>query len=167
VLELLLLRHAKTERVADVGGDRERALTKRGRRDAALLGRFLAAADLAPDAVLTSPATRARETAELVIEAGGWRCPLREVASLYESSTANALAMVRAHGGDATTLLVVGHEPTWSELASALAGGGNLRLPTAGLAQIAFALDDWRAIEPGAGVLRLLVSPGALGGGAD
>lgn len=158
-LHLLLLRHADAESAAAPGRDRDRRLTGRGRRDAELMGSFLTAADRVPDAVLTSPAARARATAELAIEAGGWRCRLREIPALYESSVERALDVLRANGSDHPTLLVVGHEPTFSDLAATLCGGGSLRLPKAAVAHLVFDLEDWSRLEPGAGVLRALVTP--------
>ena len=61
---LILLRHGKAEADAPTGQDFDRALTGRGRRDAALVARELAEAGSAPDLVLVSPAVRAKETWE-------------------------------------------------------------------------------------------------------
>jgi phosphohistidine phosphatase len=160
--QLLLLRHAKAERDG-WERDHDRTLTDRGRRDAVRVGRFLAAAAIVPSLAITSSAVRARVTAELVIEAGGWECPLRRVAALYESTIEEVLAVVRK-GGGAANLLLVGHEPTWSVLASALIGGGSVRLPTAGLAIVGFDLDDWAEAAPGSGTLRGLITPAMLPG---
>jgi phosphohistidine phosphatase len=156
---LLLLRHAKAAPGAGGGSDRDRPLTERGRRDAALMGRFLTGAGWTPDLVVTSPAVRARVTAELSLQAGGWRVPLRESPALYESSVERALEVLLSIGSGGATLLLVGHEPTWSMLAETLIGGGRLRLPTAGLACLELDLDDWAAVEPGSAMLRGLVAP--------
>ena len=61
---LILLRHGKAESVSASGGDIERGLTDRGRRDTALMGRVLADAGAAPDLVMVSEAKRTRETWE-------------------------------------------------------------------------------------------------------
>lgn len=162
---LLLLRHAKAARPERVR-DFDRPLTGRGRRDAALLGRFLTTADRVPDLVVTSTAERARATAELAKEAGGWRAAVRQTPALYESTLERALDVVRSLERSRETAILVGHEPTWSELATLLIGGGQLRLPTAGLAHVAFDCDDWAEVEPGAGVLYALVTPALLRGSA-
>jgi phosphohistidine phosphatase len=159
---LLLLRHAKAERDGPQR-DRDRQLTDRGRRDAARMGRFLTAAEMVPDLVLTSSAARAEATAEIALEAGGWSCALRRIPAFYDASPGEVLEAVRASGGG-PTLLVVGHEPTWSATAVILIGGGSLRLPTAGLAHVHFELEDWSEVAPGRGVLRGLVTPGMLRG---
>ncbi len=59
---LILLRHGKTESVSVTGGDFDRALTERGRRDSALMGQVLAETGAVPDLALVSPARRAEET---------------------------------------------------------------------------------------------------------
>ena len=161
MIHLFLLRHAKAEPGADAERDSERNLAERGERDATLMGRFLNEAEWIPSLVVTSPAVRARATAELAIEAAGWSCPLRETPRFYESSVESVLAVVRSVDGDGA-LLLVGHEPTWSMLASSLMGGGELRLPTAGVAYLAFDLDEWAEAAPGSGVLRGLVTPAML-----
>ena len=68
---LILMRHAKTERAAASGLDRDRALTARGLSDAALMGRVLAEKKLRPDLALVSPSTRTRQTWDAVQEAFG------------------------------------------------------------------------------------------------
>ena len=64
---MLLLRHGKSKRGPEYETDFERPLAKRGKRDAASMGEFLAAHDLLPDIILSSPAERAMD--ELV---RGW-----------------------------------------------------------------------------------------------
>ena len=69
---LLVLRHAKSSWKEDSLPDRERPLNKRGQEDAPKMGALLRKQDLLPDLVLSSPALRARSTAELVIEESGY-----------------------------------------------------------------------------------------------
>jgi phosphohistidine phosphatase len=69
---LLALRHAKSDWSAGYGPDRDRPLAPRGVTAARLIGRFVTAAGLEPDLVLSSPAERARATAGLAVAAGGW-----------------------------------------------------------------------------------------------
>ena len=66
MLNLMLLRHAKSS-LADSGQeDSDRSLNERGRRAAMAVGRYMASNDLVPQRVLCSPARRARETWSLV-----------------------------------------------------------------------------------------------------
>lgn len=155
---LLLLRHAKAERDG-AAGDHARTLTKRGRRDAERMGRALALTGPAPDLIVTSTAERAHATATLARTAAGWRCKLETSTALYESSVERTLDVIRSLPAGAETVMLVGHEPTWSALGAALIGGGRLRLPTAGLVHVELDLAAWSRVRPGAGLLRALVFP--------
>ena len=159
MFQLLLLRHAKAEPDAGADGDHGRRLTDRGRRNAGAIGRLLERADLAPDLVVSSTAARALETAELAIESGGFEVSVRETRALYNSSVERTLEVVRGIKGKVETVLLVGHEPTWSDLASALAGGGRLRLPTAGVVVLELEIDAWAEIGPKSAVLAGLITP--------
>jgi phosphohistidine phosphatase len=158
---LYLMRHAKSDWDAPASDDHERPLTPRGVRAAKLMGRLLAAAGQAPDAVVASSAVRARTTVELMAAAGGWTCPVRVTRSLYESGPESALAEIRKQPDDAVSLLVAGHEPTWSALVEALCGG-RVRMVTGALARIDFAVDRWADVEPGGGWLVWLAPPKLL-----
>jgi phosphohistidine phosphatase len=159
MFQLILLRHAKAEPDGGDEGDHGRRLTDRGRRNAGLMGRFLERAELVPDLALSSTAARARETAHLAIEAGRFEVSLRETRALYNSTVERTLGVLRAIEDDYATVLLVGHEPTWSELASALIGGARMRLPTAGVVVLELDIDSWSEIAPGSATLQGLVTP--------
>lgn len=63
--EIWLLRHAKAEPGYTVA-DFERTLEESGKDDAFTIATYLKNADLHPDVILSSPATRAIETAKIV-----------------------------------------------------------------------------------------------------
>ena len=162
MFQLILLRHAKAEPHGAVEGDHGRRLTDRGRRNAGLMGRFLERAELLPDLVVSSTAARAQETAELAIEGGDFEVELRESRVLYDSSIERTLGVLREIEDDFETVMLVGHEPTWSELASALVGGARLRLPTAGVVVLDLEIDSWSEIAPGQATLQGLVPPATV-----
>ena len=60
------LRHADAEQRAD--RDSERKLTPKGLEQAEKAGKFLVRCGLLPDAVLTSPIVRARQTAKIAAD---------------------------------------------------------------------------------------------------
>lgn len=167
--ELLILRHAKSDWKAEYGGvDHERPLNDRGEEDARRMGRFLAG--LAPDAVVSSTALRARTTVELAAAEGGWEAPTYQDRGFYEATPASVLDLIRssaggwkdASGEEAAVLLVAGHEPTSSGLVTLLTGGGAVRFPTAAVARISFPAERWSTVRPGTGELRWLVTPKLL-----
>ena len=64
---LLILRHATSSWKDPNSPDHDRPLNKRGRHDAPLIGKLLKDEDLKPDVIVSSPAIRAKKTAELFI----------------------------------------------------------------------------------------------------
>lgn len=156
---LILFRHGKSDWNTDYGEDHDRPLAKRGRNAAARMGAMLSRIEQVPDRVLTSSAVRARETIDLAAEAGGWKCPVAVVPEFYGSSPAAVVARVREEDDALSSLLLVGHEPTWSTLATELTGGGLLRFPTAAMARIDLDLDGWSRLEPAKGTLVWFLVP--------
>jgi phosphohistidine phosphatase len=114
--ELWFLRHGEAE---DDGEDPP--LTARGRRQAEAAGAALARLGLRFDAVFTSPRTRARETGELVCAALGCDPVVHEPLS-GGFDRDDALGLLSGQR-DAARVLVVGHEPDFSQTIEALAGG--------------------------------------------
>ena len=161
---LLLLRHAKAVRDAP-GGDVERPLSPEGEQAADCMGHFLGAAGIVPAVRVTSPAVRARQTLERVAAAAGWP-PAFEVRPLYEVTPAAVLNELRQLPANADSALLVGHQPTWSEVAVRLVGGGALRMATGSVAAIALDVNGWGDVAPGRGELRWLVPPKLLPGPA-
>lgn len=107
---LILMRHAKTERMAESGLDRDRALTPRGHDDAVLMGRILADKGLRPDLALVSSATRTRQTWETMHDAFG-DVEVRIEPRLYDASTETIRRLVEDLEDSAGCLLVVAHNP--------------------------------------------------------
>jgi phosphohistidine phosphatase len=113
---LVLLRHAKSAYPGGVA-DHERPLAPRGEREAALAGDWLRAHLPAIDAVLCSTATRTRET----LARTGIDAPVRYVEQLYDATAGTVIDEINGVGDDVSVLLVIGHEPTMTEVALGLA----------------------------------------------
>ena len=94
-----------------------------------MLGELLA--DRQPDAVVSSPLVRARETAEAIAAAAGLEADVDE--RLAPGATAEGLREVVAGRGD--TVVTVGHQPDCSEIVLELTGR-EVQFPTAGFAEI-------------------------------
>jgi phosphohistidine phosphatase len=138
ILTLLVLRHAKAE--TEGPSDKERALSKRGRRAAARVGELLS--DRLPDLVLSSTSLRTRETVELLTKAAGYFGPIELSDALYLAEPAACIRVLRERGGKAERIMLVGHNPGLEELVGQLTGE-RVTLPTAGLAECALELDTW------------------------
>jgi len=161
---LLVMRHAKSDWGAPSGDDHDRELAARGLKAARRMGCFLADAGSAPQLVISSTAVRARMTAELAAEAGGWKCPIVTRADFYASDPDRVLDVVRETDDDIERLLIAGHEPTWSTLVTWLIGGGRVRMPTAAVACLDLRHEHWIDLAPATCELRWLLTPKALKG---
>ncbi len=124
---LILARHAKAERPEHGLEDHARELLPEGVQAATRLGERLAELGIVPDLVLTSSAKRAHATAENLALAFP-DVELRVEEDLYEAARERYLNVV-ATAGDASVVVVVGHEPTTSHVAAFLAGPGSLKQP--------------------------------------
>jgi phosphohistidine phosphatase len=120
-MKLVLVRHAEA---APGDPDELRALTPEGHEQARRLGARLRGDGVEPDAVLTSPLLRARETAA---ELGfGEAEPLEGLGpGATEDDVRAAIA------GRGATVVVVGHQPDCSRITAALRGGPEPPFPTA------------------------------------
>lgn len=112
---LLLLRHAKSAYPPGVV-DHERPLAARGIREAALAGDWIRANAPSVDAVLCSTATRTRQT----LARTGIEAPAVFDDRLYDATAGTVIDVING-AADVDTLLVIGHEPTMSQLAVGLA----------------------------------------------
>lgn len=160
---LLLLRHAKSDWDSGPGDDHDRPLSGRGRKAAARMGLFIAEAGLVPDLCLTSTAVRAADTLTRAARHGGWdHVPRQDLRSLYGAGPADVAGVLAALPDDIDRILLVGHEPGWSEAVRVLTGGSSVRMATGTLARIDFEVDRWVDCRVGGGRLSALVTPKLL-----
>ena len=152
---LSLYRHAKTEHDSPTGRDFDRRLTQRGERDAARMGEEIRGLRMEFDVILSSPAVRAAQTAEL---AGLDR---RFDERIYNASASQLLAIVHEIEGGAARLLLVGHNPGFEQLGTMLLGKP-LDMPTGTIAGIELLVDDWREAVARCGRLALYLTPAEL-----
>ena len=131
---LILLRHAKSDWSGDEP-DHDRPLAKRGRRQAPEAGRWLAEHVEHIDLAVVSTAVRARQTWELVSAALATPPSVRLEDRVYAASASALLEIVRTLPDDATTVVLVGHNPGIEDLASTLTGHW-VSMPTSALAVI-------------------------------
>ena len=152
---LTLFRHAKTERDSDSGRDFDRRLMERGREDARRIGEELRGLGLTFDLVLSSPAARAAETAEL---AG---LSSRFDQRIYDASTGDLLAIVHEPDGTVERLGLIGHNPGFERLASRLIGQ-SIAMPTGSLVEIDLPINEWSEAGGSSGRLVRFLKPKEL-----
>ncbi|HID81923.1 MAG TPA: histidine phosphatase family protein [Chromatiales bacterium] len=160
--KLILFRHAKSDWDSGAENDHGRPLAERGIHAAEKMGLFLAAAGQLPDHIISSSANLAVETIEQASTAGGWNIPVDVSDDLYTSSASSLIRFLHQLSNELDSVMLVGHEPVWSELTSLLVGGGNIRMPTAAVVKINLFVDEWAGLKPGCGELSWLVKPKIL-----
>jgi phosphohistidine phosphatase len=169
-MRLMLLRHAKSEKAEPGMHDHERVLNPRGRNDTPRIGAYMARHALVPDRVIVSTARRTRETWERLAAVFPTPPPVSFDKRLYDCRAETLIAIVRETGRAVRSLLVIGHNPGLHDAARLLIASGDVEarerlnegLPTAGLAVIDFAAEDWRKLHPHGGRLERFVSPRSL-----
>lgn len=148
---IYFLRHAEAE--ADADTDFDRKLTEKGQEQAEKAGAFLLKNELKPDVILTSPVVRARQTAKAVAKKLGMEFEEAQWLSCGMAAQ-TCLKELRACDKKAAVLLV-GHEPDFSEVIAALIGAGEadaLKIRKTSLTAI-----ELRTYKCGAGQLQFLV----------
>jgi phosphohistidine phosphatase len=131
--ELLLLRHGVAEERGGATPEPLRALTPAGRHRTRAVAERLAALNLFADELISSPLVRARQTAEIAMEAG-----LAPTCRIDEALAPGGDPEPLVHSAKHRRLMLVGHEPDLGMLAAQVLGAraGAIRLKKAGLAVI-------------------------------
>lgn len=155
---LHLLRHADAgDPEAWTGPDAVRPLSGKGRKQSKRVGDHLASIGFTVDAIITSPKIRAEQTAEIVAERVKVKVTVDDrLAGPFDLDTVEAIL---SDAGDPERVLLVGHDPDFSETISTLCGA-RLELKKGGFARI----EVDRPLRAGGGTLRWLVPPDALKG---
>jgi phosphohistidine phosphatase len=156
-VELYLLRHADAgDPMAWPGDDAERPLSPKGKRQARRLGSLLADIGWKPDVILTSPKVRAAQTARLVGQAVEVK-PADEARLASSFDVGDIQAMLGSHP-DAKRVVLVGHDPDFSSVASTLTGAA-IELRKGAIVRIDL---PGSAPAAGHGALRWLIPPGVV-----
>jgi len=160
---LTLVRHAKSSWKDAALADLDRPLNGRGKRDAPRMGAHLATQGFRPDIILSSPARRARKTAQLLAAAiPGAAGRILFDPALYEASAAELLERVRALDQAWQHVMLIGHNPGLTDFANLLTAVGIDNLPTCGVLALDLAIDSWPAATAGCGHTIFCLAPKEL-----
>lgn len=128
-MRLFLVRHAEA---APGDPDELRTLTPHGRWQAQDLGQRFARRGIRPEAVLSSPLLRARQTADAIAAEAGVLVEPDE--RLAPGATAEDVRAAVAGRGE--TVVVVGHQPDCGQIAAAISGDAAPAFPAAGVCEL-------------------------------
>lgn len=151
-MQVYLLRHGTAEDVRSGMADESRALTPEGRKKLRHVLRTALQANVEPSLIVSSPFKRALETAEIARDIFGYKENVRQSDALVPTSTPQQVwKEIRSHRQE-TSILLVGHNPLFSDLVRYLLSSPDLQIDfkKGALMRIDF---DRLATQP-AGVLR-------------
>ena len=156
-MEIYLFRHGIAEDGKPGDPDSARRLTDEGRRKAASVAKTARASGVAPSLILSSPYTRAKQTAEIAADIFACREQIEFIQSLVPHGTPESVWQdIRDHK-DAASVLLAGHEPLLSGLGAWLLNAPSLRIDMKKSALIR--IDADASTRNPHGVLRWMIIP--------
>jgi phosphohistidine phosphatase len=147
---LYIVRHAKSSWDVEGISDIDRPLKLRGVRAAYEMARRIKIEQLMPDLIITSPANRALHTAIIfhrVFEKKFSAIKIDE--RLYGTGTGAIKKVISEQPDDVKRIMVVGHNPDFSDLATMFSGNSFIELPTCGVCRVTFSMDKWSEMSSG------------------
>jgi len=143
---LFLVRHAKSSWADAALPDKDRPLNDRGQRDAPKMGERLAERTVKLDLILSSPATRALKTAEIIAKKLDYRRKDIVVNErLYAVETDDLLDVIHKLGDELERVMLFGHNPELTQLARRFSGEIT-HMPTCAVAEFKFDAKSWSEI---------------------
>jgi phosphohistidine phosphatase len=156
---LILCRHAKSDWPEGVP-DIRRPLKQRGIRDANFLGDLLRGQAFRPDRIITSPAQRARQTAEIVATCISYPGEISEAPEIYYEGEEALIGHIHQLPEEWDTVMIFGHNPTLEDGVRKLLGSeAPFHLPTSAMACIESMANQWPHFLPRNLHLRWLLIP--------
>ena len=140
--QLIITRHAKSSWDDPSLDDIDRPLNKRGQKAAPKIGRALKERNILPEAIHISPSVRTRLTAGLICgEIGFAPAEIEIIPAFYGTSVHEMIHHLAAQSQH--SIMVIGHNPCWTDLCNRLTDINLANLPTAGTLIIDFPIDSW------------------------
>lgn len=160
------MRHAKSDWGEPGLKDFDRPLSSRGIKDAPEMGRYLLKIGQVPERIVSSPANRARQTTEAVMEASGMdRAQVLWNEDLYHGGVRDYLAAITATANDVSRIMLIGHNPLMEQTATVLAGSEHsviVRMRTATIICIELMATNWEQVQPAVGQISWMMTPKVL-----
>jgi phosphohistidine phosphatase len=143
---LFLIRHAKSSWDNLTLSDFERPLNERGKTDAPMMAKRLRKRGIKIDAFISSPAKRAKKTAEYFIkEFDRDKDELIFISSLYDASVSDFTAAIKTIDDKHGAVALFSHNPGITQLANELVSGAEIdNMPTCSVFAVTADTDKWK-----------------------
>jgi phosphohistidine phosphatase len=142
---LILVRHAKSSHSFGLSSDFDRPLNDRGFREAADMGKKLFKKKIPIDQFISSPAVRAKTTAELFV--AEYDRKLKEIfflPSLYHAAPENFIDVTRGLDDAYFHIALFSHNPGITDFASSLTHTRISHMPTCSVFALTSPIDSWK-----------------------
>ncbi len=157
---LYLIRHGKARPAESGEKDFDRLLEPEGMRQATRLGSYLYKRDVLLSAIITSKATRARESAEQVASQLGFDLSrIIDNDDMYEASVRMLLDIAWEMMDSWDQVLIVGHNPALSYFAEYITGHQFDGMELGSLVKISCEIDSWKELGAGMATFEAYVTP--------
>jgi phosphohistidine phosphatase len=140
---ILLMRHAKSSWDGKEADDRDRPISKRGKKNAENIGELLKDEKLKPQLILASTALRARQTADVVMAELKYHGDICYLNKLYLGEVEPYVHQIQRLEDDVQTVMIIGHNPGLDSLMQMVTGKIE-SLPTSAVAHITVPIDSWK-----------------------
>eukprot|EP01029_Cantina_marsupialis_P009729 TRINITY_DN225516_c1_g2_i2.p1 TRINITY_DN225516_c1_g2~~TRINITY_DN225516_c1_g2_i2.p1 ORF type:complete len:160 (+),score=17.28 TRINITY_DN225516_c1_g2_i2:103-582(+) len=144
--ELYILRHAQKDTINNYSYDYDVPLTKKGEIDAHTIGEKLKEKNISPDLIISSPAIRARETAEIVAKEISYDKNIMYNEVIYQAFLNEIIESISYTYDTVNSLMVVGHNPSLTALAITFADFKE-EIKMGNIVKIRFNCDSWISID--------------------
>ncbi|SOD82923.1 SixA phosphatase family protein [Spirosoma fluviale] len=162
-ITLYIVRHAKAEDRAMFMSDHDRQLTSDGIMAAARIGRYLHGKSIAPDALISSTAPRAKDTAKVIAEQIGYDPATIQLNDLlFDGGPKAYLAAINALPNDLKSVMIVGHNPDVSYLAEFLTHQNIGSMSKGAVVAITFDGTNWAEVSGRTGSVVFQIAPKQL-----
>jgi len=158
------MRHGKSDWEEDVS-DFDRPLTERGINDSPLMGKFLLKCGKTPFLIISSPAKRAKETAERLVKSCRYRKKIEFNDSLYENSPGEIIRILQKVDDEIDTAMIIGHNPSIEEATKKLCFReiktieNGIKFPTSAIVCLEVEIESWSELYPGDCTMAWFVTP--------
>jgi len=150
MMQLTLIRHAKSDWENEALKDIDRHLNARGYNNAYQLSEWYVNNQIKPDLIISSSATRALSTALIFVRTLNYNiADLIIETEIYESTSNIILSVIKKQNDLKKSILLFGHNPSLTNFANEFCTNLFIdNIPTCGIISINFETDSWKNISP-------------------
>jgi len=152
---IYLMRHAKSDWTHEANSDYDRPLNHRGLTEAPKIGKELRHRNILPEIFLSSPANRARTTAQLVAGAADFASDIVYLEHFYLGDIPKILDTLHQLPNAFNSVLLVGHNPVWEQLVTLFTSEHNhVVMNTSTIAALQCDANQWKDVYEGSCLLN-------------